>query len=35
MDMAEIYPEGAWTYLAQDFLDLACQMQKDHFPHYG
>lgn len=33
MDMAEIYPEGAWTYLAQDFLDLAGQMQKDHFPH--
>ena len=33
MDMAEIYPERAWTYLAQDFLDLAGQMQKDHFPH--
>lgn len=32
MDAAEIYPEAAWTYLAEDFLDLASQIGEDHFP---
>lgn len=29
MDAAEIYPEGDWTYLAGDFLDLASQLEQD------
>ena len=24
---AEIYPEGDWTYVADDFQDLACQLE--------
>jgi 2-haloacid dehalogenase len=30
MDAAEIHPEGDWTYLADDFLDLARQLKKDY-----
>jgi len=33
MDAAEIYPEGDWTYLANDFLDLAQQLEKDYSRH--
>jgi 2-haloacid dehalogenase len=33
MDAAEIYPEGDWTYLADDFLDLANQLEKDCSNH--
>ncbi|MDX1733926.1 MAG: haloacid dehalogenase type II [Halioglobus sp.] len=29
IDAAEIYPEGDWTYVAEDFLDLAAQLRKD------
>jgi len=30
MAAAEIHPEGDWTYLADDFLDLARQLKKDY-----
>lgn len=30
MDAAEIHPEGDWTYIAEDFLDLAEQLEKTH-----
>jgi 2-haloacid dehalogenase len=33
MDAAEMYPEGDWTYLADDFLDLASQLQQNYSTH--
>ncbi|MDZ7784507.1 MAG: haloacid dehalogenase type II [Halioglobus sp.] len=30
LDAAEIHPEGDWTYVAEDFVDLAEQLEGDH-----
>ena len=29
IDAAEVHPEGDWTYLAADFIDLASQLEGD------
>ena len=28
LDAAEVHPEGSWNYVADDFIDLACQLQQ-------
>ena len=32
LDAAEVYPEGNWTYVASDFIDLAVQLEADAPP---